>query len=86
MIITDFGGSSSVKGNTGPFWVASGLAVLSAIIVIFLVKPLTHDGMKEEDAKVCDCLSYCLREVHAPNHVVPGIPRRARFRCLIHGP
>ncbi|OJA16409.1 hypothetical protein AZE42_05503 [Rhizopogon vesiculosus] len=51
LIVDDFGGSSSVKGNTGPFWIASGLAILSALIVFFLIKPLSHDGMKEEDAK-----------------------------------
>ncbi|KAG2092124.1 major facilitator superfamily domain-containing protein [Suillus discolor] len=51
VMIKDFGGSSSAKGNTGPFWFASGLAILSAIIVYFLVTPLDHDGMKKEDAK-----------------------------------
>ncbi|KAH7884693.1 major facilitator superfamily domain-containing protein [Phlebopus sp. FC_14] len=50
-IIDDFGGSTSKKGNTGPFWIGSGLAILSALVVFFLVKPLTHDGMKEEDEK-----------------------------------
>jgi len=66
IIVDDFGGSSSVKGNTGPFWVASGLAVFSALIVIFFVKPLTHDGMKEEDAKVRGCLSCCLHKITFP--------------------
>ncbi|KAG2036880.1 major facilitator superfamily domain-containing protein [Suillus americanus] len=51
LIITDFGGSSSAKGITGPFWVGSGLAILSAVIVYFFVTPLDHDGMKKEDAK-----------------------------------
>ncbi|KAG1896505.1 major facilitator superfamily domain-containing protein [Suillus fuscotomentosus] len=51
IIVTDFGGSSSPKGNTGPFWVGSGLAILSAIVVYFFVTPLDHDGMKKEDAK-----------------------------------
>lgn len=49
----DFGGSSSIKGTTGPFWVASGLAILSATVVFFLVKPLSHDGMAAEDEAVC---------------------------------
>ncbi|EIW85587.1 MFS general substrate transporter [Coniophora puteana RWD-64-598 SS2] len=44
-----FGGSSSKMGETGPFWIGSGLAILSAIVVFMLVKPLTHDGMAEED-------------------------------------
>ncbi|KAG6373443.1 major facilitator superfamily domain-containing protein [Boletus reticuloceps] len=48
-VVSDFGGSSSIKGTTGPFWIASGLAILSAIVVFLLVKPLTHDGMAAED-------------------------------------
>lgn len=44
-----FGGSQSTRGNTGPFWVASGLSLLSAIITLFWVKPMTHDGLIEED-------------------------------------
>ncbi|EGN99154.1 hypothetical protein SERLA73DRAFT_182000 [Serpula lacrymans var. lacrymans S7.3] len=51
IIINDFGGSTSQKGNTGPFWIASGLAILSALVTFFLVKPLSHDGMIEEDEK-----------------------------------
>ncbi|KAF9223445.1 MFS general substrate transporter [Gyrodon lividus] len=50
-IVDDFGGADSAKGNTGPFWVGSGLAILSALVVSFLVRPLTHDGMEEEDEK-----------------------------------
>ncbi|KZT00832.1 metabolite transporter [Laetiporus sulphureus 93-53] len=49
VIIDDFGGSSSDKGNTGPFWIASALAVLSAIITFFFIRPLSHDCMVEED-------------------------------------
>ncbi|KAG6886656.1 hypothetical protein C0995_006125 [Termitomyces sp. Mi166 len=44
-----FGGSKSVKGNTGPFWVGSGLAILSALVIFFFVHPLTTDGMEKED-------------------------------------
>ncbi|KAJ8589545.1 MFS general substrate transporter [Rhizopogon salebrosus TDB-379] len=57
LITDDFGGSSSAKGNTGPFWIASGLAILSAIVVVFLVRPLSHDGMREEDAKFREYLA-----------------------------
>ena len=32
-------------------WI-SGLAILSALIVFFLVKPLDHDGMNKEDQAV----------------------------------
>lgn len=49
-MIDAFGGADSVKGNTGPFWVGSGMAVLSALITLFFIKPLTHDGMTAEDA------------------------------------
>ncbi|KAK7690583.1 hypothetical protein QCA50_005681 [Cerrena zonata] len=48
-IIDAFGGPASTRGNTGPFWVGSALAILSALIVFFLVKPLDHDGMIKED-------------------------------------
>lgn len=52
-IVNDFqnryGGNNPNIGNTGPFWIGSGLAVLSAIITLVLIKPLTHDGMAEED-------------------------------------
>ncbi|KAG6820939.1 hypothetical protein H0H93_009175 [Arthromyces matolae] len=45
----DFGGSKTTRGNTGPFWVGSGLAILSALITLFFVHPLTMDGMEKED-------------------------------------
>ncbi|KAF8874002.1 major facilitator superfamily domain-containing protein [Infundibulicybe gibba] len=44
-----FGGSESLRGNTGPFWIGSGLAILSALITLFFIKPLSHDGMEQED-------------------------------------
>ena len=46
---SDFGGPSTNRGNTGPFWVGSGLAVLSALITFFFIRPLSHDGLVEED-------------------------------------
>ncbi|KAI6038795.1 MFS Git1p-related glycerophosphoinositol and glycerophosphocholine permease [Pisolithus marmoratus] len=48
-IIDSFGGSNTMKGNTGPFWIGSGLAILSAATILFLVKHFTDDGMKSED-------------------------------------
>ncbi|KAF8318185.1 putative metabolite transporter [Clavulina sp. PMI_390] len=44
-------GSDPSRGDTGPFWVGSGLAILSAIITFLWVKPLDHDGMEKEDAE-----------------------------------
>ncbi|KAH9050936.1 major facilitator superfamily domain-containing protein [Lactarius deliciosus] len=38
-----------IRGNTGPFWIGSGLAILSALITFFFIRPLTHDGLVEED-------------------------------------
>ncbi|KAI0787864.1 metabolite transporter, partial [Fomes fomentarius] len=38
-------------GNTGPFWIGSGLAIVSAIITFFFIRPLSHDCMIEEDRK-----------------------------------
>ncbi|KAG1747157.1 major facilitator superfamily domain-containing protein [Suillus paluster] len=69
VIVDDFGGSSSDKGNTGPFWIGSGLAILSAIIVFFLVKPLDPDGIKEEDAKFREYL-----EAHGFDVSLMGLP------------
>ena len=48
-IIKAFGGEDTIRGNTGPFWIGSGLAVLSALITFFFIKPLTTDGMAKED-------------------------------------
>ncbi|KAG0705715.1 major facilitator superfamily domain-containing protein [Suillus ampliporus] len=69
LIIDDFGGPSSAKGNTGPFWIGSGLAILSAIIVFFLVKPLDPDGIKAEDAKFREYL-----EEHGFDVSLMGLP------------
>ncbi|KIM84250.1 hypothetical protein PILCRDRAFT_6519 [Piloderma croceum F 1598] len=44
-----FGGAGTTKGNTGPFWVGSGLAVVSALTTYFFIRPLSHDGMAAED-------------------------------------
>ncbi|KAJ3560297.1 hypothetical protein NP233_g10928 [Leucocoprinus birnbaumii] len=49
-MIDAFGGPNSTRGNTGPFWVGSGLAILSAIIALVFLKPMSHDGMVAEDA------------------------------------
>ncbi|GLB40465.1 putative sugar (and other) transporter [Lyophyllum shimeji] len=48
-MIDAFGGPESVRGNTGPFWVGSGLAILSALVTFFFIHPLTQDGMEKED-------------------------------------
>lgn len=45
----DFGGPSSNRGNTGPFWIGSGLAILSALITFFFIRPLSREGLVEED-------------------------------------
>ncbi|EJT97054.1 MFS general substrate transporter [Dacryopinax primogenitus] len=43
------GGTNPDRGATGPFWVGSGLAILSALITFFLIRPISHDGMEAED-------------------------------------
>jgi hypothetical protein len=48
-MIDAFGGADSIRGNTGPFWVGSGLAILSAIVTFFCIPELTADGMAKED-------------------------------------
>ncbi|KAJ7850281.1 MFS Git1p-related glycerophosphoinositol and glycerophosphocholine permease [Mycena olivaceomarginata] len=45
-----FGKHDPTLGNTGPFWLASGLAVLSALVTYFFISPLDHDSMAKEDA------------------------------------
>lgn len=42
-------GTDPDRGNTGPFWVGSAMAVLSALITYFFIHPLSHDGMEAED-------------------------------------
>ena len=48
-IIKAFGGADTTRGNTGPFWIGSALALLSALITLLFVRPLTTDGMAKED-------------------------------------
>ncbi|EEB88996.1 hypothetical protein MPER_12962 [Moniliophthora perniciosa FA553] len=57
-MIDAFGGSTTVKGNTGPFWVGSGLAILSALVTFFFIRPLSHDGMTEEDVLFREYLEH----------------------------
>ncbi|KAJ7093411.1 MFS Git1p-related glycerophosphoinositol and glycerophosphocholine permease [Mycena belliarum] len=48
-MIDAFGKHSADRGATGPFWVGSGLAILSALITLLFIAPLDHDGMARED-------------------------------------
>ncbi|KAF9063077.1 major facilitator superfamily domain-containing protein [Rhodocollybia butyracea] len=50
-MINAFGGATTTRGNTGPFWVGSGLAIFSALVTFFFIRPLSHDGMAAEDEK-----------------------------------
>ncbi|KDR69641.1 hypothetical protein GALMADRAFT_1352243 [Galerina marginata CBS 339.88] len=50
-MIDAFGGPNSTRGNTGPFWVGSGMAILSALITFFFVSPIDAEGMVIEDNK-----------------------------------
>ncbi|KAF8887077.1 MFS Git1p-related glycerophosphoinositol and glycerophosphocholine permease [Infundibulicybe gibba] len=56
-VIQAFGGSGTARGNTGPFWVASGVAILSAIVAFFFVAPVSRDGMVEEDRQLREYLT-----------------------------
>ncbi|KAL5635012.1 hypothetical protein ACGC1H_002893 [Rhizoctonia solani] len=56
-MIEAFGGASSTRGNTGPFWIGSGLAILSALITLAFIRPLSHDGMVDEDIKFREYLA-----------------------------
>lgn len=48
-MIAAFGGADSNRGNSGPFFVGSGLAILSAITTFLFVRTLGPDGMQKED-------------------------------------
>ena len=50
-MLSDFGGPDTARGNTGPFWVGSGLAIVSALITFFFIRPLSTDSMAREDAE-----------------------------------
>ncbi|KAF8501272.1 metabolite transporter [Gautieria morchelliformis] len=49
-MVDAFGGATSDRGNSGPFFVGSGLAILSALVTFLFIRPLTADGMAREDA------------------------------------
>jgi len=55
----DFDGPSSNHDNIRPFWIGSGLAILSALIMFFFISPFSHDGLIKEDRLFCEYL-----EVH----------------------
>jgi len=48
-IIKAFGGADTTRGNTGPFWIGSALAMVSALVTLLFVQPLTQEGMARED-------------------------------------
>ncbi|KAH6909115.1 glycerophosphodiester transporter [Coprinopsis sp. MPI-PUGE-AT-0042] len=68
-IIDAFGGSDSARGNTGPFWIASGLALLSALTTFFFITPLSADGMEKEDREFRQYL-----EDHGYDTTAMGLP------------
>jgi MFS family permease len=47
-LIADFPATSTVA-NTGPFYLGSGMAILSAVVTYFLIKPLSPDQQHHED-------------------------------------
>jgi len=48
-IIDSFGGAGTKKGDTGPVYIGSGLAVVAAVITYFLIPNITADFMTRED-------------------------------------
>ncbi|KAJ7510459.1 MFS Git1p-related glycerophosphoinositol and glycerophosphocholine permease [Mycena galericulata] len=48
-MIDAFSKQGGNKGNTGPFWVGSGLAILSALVTFLFIKDNEEDGMAKED-------------------------------------
>ncbi|KAK7044104.1 glycerophosphoinositol permease [Paramarasmius palmivorus] len=62
-------GTNAKEVNTIPFWIGSGLAILSALTTLFFIRPLSHDGMTEEDAKFREYL-----EQHGYDTSQMGLP------------
>ncbi|KAI6099261.1 hypothetical protein EDD16DRAFT_1497785, partial [Pisolithus croceorrhizus] len=63
-VINVLGGSTTAKGNTGPFWIGGGLAIVNAVLTFFLVKPFINDAMIAEDKAVhipCVLLLFWVR-------------------------
>ncbi|KAI0783689.1 major facilitator superfamily domain-containing protein [Abortiporus biennis] len=67
-MIEAFGGPNSIRGNTGLFWVGSGLALFCAIITFFMIRPLSHDGMVKEDQEFREYL-----EAHGYDTTLMGL-------------
>lgn len=51
-IITSLGGEGTYGGDTGVFWIGSGLAVVSAAITFFFIPNIKPDEMIKEDLAV----------------------------------
>ncbi|PPQ97347.1 hypothetical protein CVT26_006581 [Gymnopilus dilepis] len=71
-IIDAFGGPSTTRGNTGPFWIGSGLAILSALVTFVFIEPLDADCMTREDSDFRDYL-----EAHGFDTSLMGLPGEA---------
>ncbi|GAA5984713.1 hypothetical protein JCM10908_003471 [Rhodotorula pacifica] len=60
------------KQTSGPFWIGSGLAFLSAIIVFFLITEIKQDGMRDEDEAFKQYLAdngYDVSQMGAPEDI-----------------
>ena len=68
---------------------STGLAVFSAIVTFFFIRPIEHDGMEDEDRKVRSLYPPSLPSFQSlwSSHVhpVPRIPRAARLRHVSDG-
>ncbi|KWU44597.1 MFS general substrate transporter [Rhodotorula sp. JG-1b] len=60
------------KQTSGPFWIGSGLAFVSAIVVLLLIKEIKQDGMRQEDEAFRQYLAdngYDVSQMGAPEEV-----------------
>lgn len=48
-IVNAFGGSTSNRGNSGPFFIGSAVVFLSFMNAVFFIRPLSENGMVEVD-------------------------------------
>ncbi|OLL23973.1 Cell division control protein 45 [Neolecta irregularis DAH-3] len=50
-IIKRFGGPETIRGNSGPFYIGSALAVVSGLIGLFFLPNVSQQSLEEEDAE-----------------------------------
>lgn len=50
-IVKDLGGSDTISGNQGPFWISSSLCMFSAFLALFCLPSITQSAVEGEDER-----------------------------------